>query len=265
MEYLNLAQSLARSAGELILSKMGEGILTEEKSSSFDVVTEVDKESELLIRKGIADHYPDHRFLGEEETYLNGSSLEEIVADAKSKPYVWIVDPIDGTSNFVQGIPGFTVSIALACEGEMLVGVVYDPCADEMFWAVKDQGAFLNGKRIHVSDKEGLNTSVIATGFPSSMEARLAVYGGLGKLIHECRTIRSLGSAARHLAYVGASRLDGFWENGLKAWDVAAGALIVKEAGGQVSDTAGNPYSLEVADIAASNARIHAPLLDCFK
>ncbi|MFX3631244.1 MAG: inositol monophosphatase [Candidatus Pristimantibacillus sp.] len=265
MDYLNLAKSLAISAGELIKSRMGEQFLVEEKSSAFDVVTEVDKLSENLIREGIAAHYPDHQFLGEEEMFLSGDSLEEVLSGSVDEPYLWIVDPIDGTSNFVQGIPGFTVSIALACKGELIVGVVYDPCADEMFWAEKGQGAFMNGKRIEVSGKKTLETCVIATGFPSNMEARLAVYNGLGKLIHQCRTIRSLGSAARHLAYVGAARLDGFWENGLKAWDVAAGVLIVLEAGGQVSDTSGNPYSLKTMDIVTTNGQVHSSLLDCLK
>lgn len=265
MEFIALAQSLARSAGALILSRMGEQVTAEEKSSAFDVVTQVDKDCEQLIREGILSHHLDHEILGEEDTFLAQKSLEEVLSAVKKDTYLWIVDPIDGTSNFVQGIAGFTVSIALAYNGELLLGVVYDPSSDEMFSAVKNEGAFLNGKPIHVSNKTGLHTSVIATGFPSQMDARLAVYNGLGKLIHECRTIRSLGSAARHLAYVGAGRLDGFWENGLKTWDVAAGVLIVQEAGGQVSDTSGNPYSLNTLHIVSTNGLVHESLLDCLK
>lgn len=263
MEFITLAQSLARKAGTLILSRMGEQVLAEEKSSSFDVVTQVDKDSEQLIREGILSEYPDHEILGEEDTFIAQKLLEDVLAAVKKDTYMWIVDPLDGTNNFVQGIAGFTVSIALSYNGEILLGVVYDPCSDEMFYAVKNEGAYLNGKQIHVSDKAGLHTSVIATGFPSQMDARLAVYNGLGKLIQRCRTIRSLGSAARHLAYVGAGRLDGFWENGLKTWDVAAGVLIVQEAGGQVSDTSGNPYSLNTLHIVSTNGQVHESLLDC--
>lgn len=265
MEFMKLAQSLARSAGALIISRMGEQILAEEKSSTYDVVTQVDKDSEQLIREGILSEYPDHEILGEEDTFIGQKLLEEVLSSVKNDTYLWIVDPIDGTNNFVQGIAGFTVSIALAYNGELLLGVVYDPSSDEMFSAVKSEGAFLNGKQIHVSDKTGLRTCVVATGFPSQMDARLAVYKGLGKLILQCRTIRALGSAARHLAYVGAGRLDAFWENGLKTWDVAAGVLIVQEAGGQISDTSGKPYSLNTLDIVSSNGHVHESLLECLK
>lgn len=263
MGYLELAETLARSAGSLIRKRMVEPIVEEEKSSSFDVVTEVDKEAEQWIRQGIHDQFPDHGFLGEEEAYVSGKSLQSVLSEAAEKPFLWIVDPIDGTSNFVQGIPGFTVSIALAINGELAVGVVYDPCADELFSAEKGRGAFLNGKPILVSEKEQLNTSVVATGFPSDMASRLAVYNGLGKLLQQCRTIRSLGSAARHLAYVAAGRLDGFWENGLKCWDMAAGVLLVQEAGGQITDSSGSSFQLTTSDIVSSNGRIHAQLLDC--
>lgn len=265
MDFITLAQSLARSAGELILSRRDEQVLAEEKSSTFDVVTQVDKDSEQLIREGILSQYPDHVILGEEDHYDSKDLLEDVLSAAKKDTYMWIVDPIDGTNNFVQGIAGFTVSIALSYNGEILLGVVYDPSSDEMFSAVKNEGAYLNGKPIHVSDKTRLQTSVIATGFPSHMDARLAVYKGLGKLIHECRTIRSLGSAARHLAYVGAGRLDGFWEYGLKTWDVAAGVLIVQEAGGHISDTSGNAYSLNTLHIVSTNGQVHESLLDCLK
>ncbi|WP_245856100.1 inositol monophosphatase family protein [Paenibacillus rigui] len=265
MTYLETAQMMARTAGSLIKQRMDSGFATEEKSSSFDVVTEVDKASEELIRKGILLQHPDHRFLGEEESFVSGKPLQEVLLEAQNEPFLWVVDPIDGTSNFVQGIPGFTVSIALACRGELTVGVVYDPVLDEMFWAEKGQGAYLNGKPIQVASADQLGRSVIATGFPSNMQARGAVYNGLGRLLEQCRTIRSLGSAARHLAYVGAGRLHGFWENGLNAWDVAAGALIVQEAGGTVTDTRGEAYSLLTRDITASNGRIHEAFVSCLE
>lgn len=263
MEYLDFAETLAKSAGSLIMKRMEGPIAAEEKSSSFDVVTEVDKEVEQWIRESINNHFPEHHFLGEEEAYVSGQSLQSVLSEAVKKPFLWIVDPIDGTSNFVQGIPGFTVSIALAVKGELTVGAVYDPCAGELFSAVKGGGAFLNGRPLHVSVKERLNESVVATGFPSDMPSRMAVYSGLGNLLQQCRTIRSLGSAARHLAYVAAGRLDGFWENGLKCWDMAAGVLLVQEAGGHVTDCSGGQYQLAASDIVSSNGRIHDLLLDC--
>lgn len=265
LTYLETAQTMARTAGSLIKNRMGSGFATEEKSSSFDVVTEVDKASEELIRQGILLQYPDHKFLGEEESFLSGKPLQEVLQEARNEAYLWVVDPIDGTSNYVQGIPGFTVSIALVCYGELTVGVVYDPCSDEMFWAEKGKGAFLNGTRIQVASADELGRSVIATGFPSKMESRHAVYNALGRLLEQCRTIRSLGSAARHLAYVAAGRLHGFWENGLNAWDVAAGVLLVLEAGGTVSDTRDEAYSLLTRDIAASNGRIHEAFVHCLE
>ncbi|RTE10770.1 inositol monophosphatase [Paenibacillus whitsoniae] len=263
MSHLEIAQVMAKIAGEMIKSKMGSGFITEDKSSSFDVVTEVDKASEQLIRQGILEKFPSHHFLGEEESFLSGRPLAEVLAEATSEPYLWIVDPIDGTSNYVQGIPGFTVSIGLACYGQLQLGVIYDPCGDELFWAEKGKGAFLNGKPIHVSPVNELGRSVVATGFPSKMEARRAVYEGLGRLIEQCRTIRSLGSAARHLAYVASGRLHAFWENGLNAWDMAAGVLIIQEAGGTVTDAKGNEYSLLTTDVVGSNGHLHAPVLQC--
>ncbi|WP_248924657.1 inositol monophosphatase family protein [Paenibacillus hamazuiensis] len=263
MSHLETAQAIAKTAGAMIRLKLDSGFATEEKSSAFDVVTEVDKESERLIRGGILEKYPEHRFLGEEESFVSGRSMAEFLEEAKEVPYLWIVDPIDGTSNFVQGIPGFTVSIALACFGELELGVVYDPCADELFWAEKGKGAFLNGRPIRVSATAELARSVIATGFPSKMEARREVYRGLGNLLEKCRTIRSLGSAARHLAYVAAGRLHGFWENGLNAWDIAAGVLLIREAGGTVTDTGGGAYTLQTTDVAGSNGHIHEPFLRC--
>jgi myo-inositol-1(or 4)-monophosphatase len=265
MKELETAIAIAREAGIMIKSHLGSDFITEEKSSSFDVVTEIDKASEQLIRQRLAEAFPDHAFLGEEESFSHTGELQERLERAKSEPFVWIVDPIDGTNNYVQGIPGFTVSIALACSGELRVGVIYDPCRDDVFWAEKGKGAFLNGERIHVSEIGTLGQSVVATGFPSNTKMRTAVMDSLQGIAPQCRTIRSLGSAALHLAYVASGKLGAFWEYGLNAWDIAAGVLIIEEAGGTVSDTLGNPYSLTVKHVVGTNGRIHDAMMKSLK
>jgi myo-inositol-1(or 4)-monophosphatase len=263
MKELDAAMQIAKEAGEMIKGRLGDSFETEQKSSVFDVVTEVDKASEQLIRSRIAQYFPTHKFLGEEESFVQTAPLEQRIEQASAEPYVWIVDPIDGTSNYVQRIPGFTVSIGLACKGEMTVGVIYDPCRDELFWAEKGKGAFMNGVPICVAATQQLSHSVVGTGFPSDREMRAAVMRGLERVGAECRTLRALGSAALHMAYVASGKLTAFWEYGLHVWDVAAGALIVQEAGGSVTDVEGRPYSLATEHLMCSNGRIHAALQEC--
>ncbi|MFD0680237.1 MULTISPECIES: inositol monophosphatase family protein [unclassified Paenibacillus] len=265
MSYLEAAERIAREAGIMIKSKLGTDFVTEEKSSAFDVVTEIDRASEQLIRERLAEVFPDHAFLGEEESFANEELLENRLERAKSEPFIWIVDPIDGTSNYVQGIPGFTVSIALACNGEIMVGVIYDPSRDDMYSAEKGKGATLNGKPIRVSQVETLGQSVVATGFPSKKKTRDAVMKSLQEIGPQCRTIRALGSAAQHLAFVASGKLAAFWEYGLNAWDIAAGVLIIEEAGGTVTDTLGNPYSLTVKHIVGTNGHIHDAMMQTLK
>jgi myo-inositol-1(or 4)-monophosphatase len=176
------------------------------------------------------------------------------------------VDPIDGTTNFVHGFPGCSVSIALAYRGEVIVGVIYDPLHDEMFTASKNQGAFLNGNPIQVSKEDSLAISLLATGFPGDKQwAREVNLRGMAALVPICRNIRAVGSAALHLAYVACGRLSGFWEIDLNAWDLAAGSLIVQEAGGNVTDTLGSEYALDVRHIAATNGKIHNELVRVLK
>lgn len=265
MSFLEAAKQVAIEAGDFIKTRQIEGFSMEEKSSAFDVVTEVDRASEQLIRSKIKEIAPDHAFLGEEESFGHNLPLAERLEQAKSEPYIWIVDPIDGTNNYVQGITGYTVSIALACYGEITVGVIYDPSQGQLFYAEKGMGAYRNGQPITVSDVDQLNQSVIGTGFPSNPIARAAVLSGLQEVSLHCRTIRSLGSAALHLAYVASGQITAFWENGLNAWDVAAGVLIVQEAGGMASDTRGQAYSLSTSDVFCSNGKIHQDLLQCLR
>jgi len=263
MSYLEIACNAARIAGEMILSQVSTGIISEKKSSNFDVVTEIDKLSEQMIRDFILEAHPEHSLLGEEESFAAEKPLSQVLQDARDVPFLWIVDPIDGTANFIHGIPGFTISIALACKGEIILGVVYDPCRDELFWAEKGKGSFCNGKQISISEAEKAIDCMIATGFVSTSAFREVNIASMDSIGKEFRSIRVLGSAALHLAYVACGRLGAFWQYGLSVWDIAAGVLLVKEAGGAVTNTTGNVYSLSDQNIIASNSKVHSTVLNC--
>ncbi len=265
MNHLEIAKRIARDAGAMIKSRLGTSYVTDEKSSSFDLVTEIDRASELMIRQRIEEQYPGHTFLGEEESFGSGERFVGRLEQASAEPFLWIVDPIDGTSNFVHNMPGFTVSIALACRGELTAGVIYDPCSDEMYWAAKGQGAFVNGKRISVSNVDRLEQTLLGTGFPTDERARAVGVECLGELSGKCRSIRSLGSAALQLAYVASGKLGAYWEYGLNVWDTAAGVILIQEAGGTVTDTAGRPFDLFTKNIVASNGFVHQPMLACMQ
>lgn len=263
MSYLETACKAAKEAGKMILSRRGGELATEEKSSSFDVVTEFDKKAEQMIRASILESYPDHAFLGEEETFLSSRPLHEVLEAAVDIPFLWIVDPIDGTTNFVHEIPGFTVSIALARKGELVLGVIYDPSRDELFWAEQGKGAYLNGNPVKVSTADHAAESVIATGFmPAYRELNIPSLASFGK---QFRGIRVLGSAALHMAYVACGRLGAFWQYGLNAWDMAGGIVLVREAGGMVTDIEGGEYRLPVQHIICSNGKVHPTVISCLK
>ncbi len=256
-----VAVNIASKAGEWIQSKLGNHQSVKEKQSGQDLVTEVDKGAEKLIRKLILTYFPDHQILGEEGVEPGAEASKQALEAMKDAEYLWIVDPIDGTTNFIHGFPFFSVSIALVHKGEIIVGVVYDPSNDEMFVAEKGKGAYAHGKRMQVDPAQNLSQSLVATGFPA--DAKVALPRNLNTIAHvapKVRNIRSGGSAALHLAYVAAGRLSGYWEMGLSAWDIAAGALLVQEAGGQITDYDGNPFTIAVRDIIASNGSIHQEL-----
>jgi len=257
-----VAINCAAKAGEWIMTKLGNFEKLEQKYSSSDLVTEVDKGSERLIRKLILTHFPHHSFLGEEGVEPGSEASKQALHNESDAEYLWIVDPIDGTTNFVHGFPFFCVSIALAYKGEVIVGVIYDPVRDELFIAEKGKGAYVHGKRLAVSSELTLAESLIATGFPPDIKGALPLnLKGIQQLAPQVRNIRVAGSAALHLAYVAAGRLSGFWEINLNSWDLAAGALIIQEAGGRVTDDLGQPYHLAVRNIVASNGHIHDNLL----
>ncbi|MDR6885089.1 inositol monophosphatase family protein [Bacillus sp. 3255] len=256
-----VAINTAAKAGEWIKSKMGDINRIDTKYSPQDLVTEVDKGSEKLIRNLIMTHFPNHSILGEEGVEPGPEASARALQAMIEEEYLWIVDPIDGTTNFVHGFPFFSVSIALAHKGEIIVGVVYDPSRDELFVAEKGKGAYMHGKKALVSEEDRLSSSLVATGFPADRNGALPInLKGVQALAPKVRNLRVAGSAALHLAYVATGRLSGFWEVGLNAWDIAAGALLIQESGGQVTDTEGRPYNLAVRNVLATNGHIHDEL-----
>lgn len=218
-----LAIGWAKEVGKIHLSYFrGTNLGIETKSNIFDVVTRADKQGEAFLLERIQKFFPGHGVLGEESGAHSGTG-----------DYLWVLDPLDGTNNFSQGLPVFTVSIGLQYKGEAIIGVVYAPYFDEMYTAVKGQGAFLNGKRLRVSDKSALEESVLGTGFPYDKDVNPDNNAGnLAAILPHLRGVRRMGSAAYDLACVAAGFLDGYWELALHSWDICAGALLVEEAGG---------------------------------
>lgn len=253
MEYLEIAKLAAVEAGKIHKKYFGGDFSASTKSSSFDIVTVADVESEKAIVSKIKEFCPDHNFLGEENSYEKTSS-----------EYTWIIDPLDGTNNFASGLPIFGCSIALAKKDTVIAGVVYNAVADEMYYASVGGGAFLNSKPIHVSNSQTLQQSILITGF----------YYDRGQKMIDCLErikqfffkpimgLRRLGAAALDLCFVAAGRAAGFWEFELNPWDFAAGILVVAEAGGLVTDKENNPVKLEKSYIVASNSKIHSQMLE---
>ncbi len=245
----------ARDAGKLIVRAMQdlERIEVTRKSAN-DYVSQVDRTAENIILQLLKKAYPDHAFVAE-ESGLNGREGAE---------FTWFIDPLDGTTNFLRGIPHYCISICCTVRGRPEHAVVYDPVRDEEFTATRGGGAQLSGRRIRVSKRPGLDEALLGTGIPFRPEQEAwaeQYFPMLEKLAGETAGIRRAGSAALDLAYVAAGRFDGFWESGLKAWDIAAGALLVQEAGGMVSDFAGNHDYLKNGNIIAANPKIQKILL----
>ncbi|MCG7408479.1 inositol monophosphatase [Paenibacillus sp. ACRRX] len=261
-----VAVNCAAKAGEWIKSRLGQFKKLSIKSSMHDLVTEVDKGAEVMIRKLIMTHFPHHEILGEESVEPGRDASQRALEQAQKAEYLWIIDPLDGTTNFVHGFPYFSVSIALAHKGEVIVGVVYDPIRDELFVAEKGKGAYVHGAPMEVAKETELSDSLIASGFPTERERALPLnLAGIQALAPQVRNIRTSGSAALHMAYVAAGRLTGFWELNLNAWDLAAGSLLIAESGGRLTDTHGNPYHLAVRDIVGTNGHIHDAMIHVLK
>lgn len=264
--YTAVAINAAAKAGEFIKSRQGTVKELGTKSSAQDLVTEVDKGAEQMIRRLVLTHYPDHAILGEEGVVPGADAVTAALEEAKENEFLWIVDPVDGTTNFVHGFPFYAVSIALAVRGELTVGVIYDPLRDEMFVAEKGKGAYVHGVKTAVSSETSLGDSLIALGFPPDRQvAQPANLAALQNILPKVRGIRAGGSAALHLAYVAAGRVSAYYEVGLSPWDCAAGVLLVKESGGQVTDTQGNPYHIGTRHVVASNGHIHEDIVSSLK
>ena len=245
---MEVAIHAAREAGTVLQERRHQFDVREKGLS--DLVTDVDLAAQDTIRRAIHARFPDHDFLGEE-------------ADAQpSGDHVcrWIVDPLDGTTNYVHGHPFYSVSVALEVEGELALGVVYDPNRDECFTATAGRGACADGEAIHVSAQTELCRALLVTGFPADVARSRRNVDHFVAMIQHCQAIRRLGSAALNLAYVACGRLDGYWETSLHPWDAAAGVLFVREAGGQVTRLDGTPYDLYRPELLATNGRIHSAM-----
>jgi myo-inositol-1(or 4)-monophosphatase len=249
--FLTTAIEAVVHAGDIMMSRFGTGIRIDKKGT-IDLVTEVDVAIERSFREMVGERFPDHAVLGEE---MGGSM-------APPSGPCWVFDPIDGTTNFAHGLPIFCASLALEIDGVAQVAAVYDPTRRELFTAERGSGAFLNGRRLQVSDARALVDAVLVTGFPYDVHQRVdEIVGLFAAFVGQARAVRRLGSAAIDLCYVAAGRMDGFWESDLKAWDIAGGALIVEQAGGRVTDMSGAPFSSRAGRVLASNTFLHDAML----
>ena len=251
MDCLDIARKAALEAGNLLKGYLGKVGEVEYKAKN-SLVTEADRIAEDLIIEIISDRYPTHGILAEE----SGIEREE-------SNYLWIIDPLDGTTNFTHSYPFFSVSIALEIDGELKIGLVYDPMKDEMFIGERGKGALMNDKEIYVSDTLNVEESNLCTGFIHTadwmVEENLRHFGNF---IRRARAVKRDGSAALDLCYVACGRYDGFWELGLNPWDTAAGYLIVEEAGGRVTKLRGEKYSINDQEILATNGKIHDEMMN---
>ena len=252
---LTIALNAARKAGEIIeLALERIDTLRIEAKGRNDFVSEIDRKAEIEIMYHLKKAYPDHSFIGEEGG-VSGNSKSD---------YAWIIDPLDGTTNFLHGIPHFSVSIACTYKGQLQHAVVLDPVKREEFTASRGKGATLNGRRMRVTERRGLEGALIGTGVPFNgyaLEHIDAYLGCLKEIAGQTAGIRRAGSAALDLAYVAAGRFDGFWETGLKPWDMAAGVLLIKEAGGMISDFKGGNTYMDYGNVVCANPKVFKPLL----
>lgn len=251
LQWKSFAVDLARKSGLLLKDKFNHTHEIEYKGD-INIVTEADKMSESLIIESIRREYPRHGILSEESPSISGTEKLR-----------WIIDPLDGTTNYAHGYPVFCVSIALEKEDQVILGVIYDPMRDDMFVAVHNEGVFLNERKMTASSEENISRSLLATGFPydirDSKENNLSYFNSMALSV---QAIRRAGAAALDLAYLAAGRFDGFWELKLKPWDTSAGCLMVEEAGGKVTDLFGKTWNITSPHLLASNGLIHQQMMD---
>jgi myo-inositol-1(or 4)-monophosphatase len=251
-QFLTVAQEAAHQAGTLLRANWQKPKTVEIKTDIVDLVTNVDKAADTLITNILRTRFPTHKVIAEESA-----------VSGQESPYRWYIDPLDGTTNFAHGFPHFAVSIALAYESQMIVGVVYDPLRDETFCASRGNGATLNGNPIHVSHVPALEQALVLTGFPYDRRLRSEFYLRFYQaFMVRSQGVRRSGSAALDLCYVACGRADGFWEWRLHPWDTAAGSLMIEEAGGKVSNFFGGPFDVYGEQTLASNGVLHQEMIE---
>jgi myo-inositol-1(or 4)-monophosphatase len=249
---LNFATQIARDAGALLVQRLGSAKVS--TKGDINLVTEADIAAENLIIERIRSHYPQHGILAEE-------SGEAALVGGKRAEWKWIIDPLDGTTNYAHGYPCFCVSIAVEHAGELEIGVVYDPMRAEMFAAERGRGATLNDRKIHVSSVDDLSQAMLCTGFPYNVRERPDFAREFTNFTMIAQAVRRDGSAALDLAYVACGRFDGFWEDGLSPWDIAAGALLIAEARGKVTNFKDEPLDIYNEQVLATNGLLHDPMM----
>lgn len=253
-----LAGRIMLEGRKKMVGNLEEGVVS--KMGSRDIVTEYDTLCQTKIYEEIKSRFPEHAFLGEEDVEPGRDAATEAIRKLSLEDHLWIVDPIDGTTNFAHNMPLAGVIIAYCVKGECMFGLIYDPFADEMFTAWRGKGAFLNGKSISVDSISELKNAVLCTGSPPNIDSLNGCLKASLALSSQCRTVRILGSAAINLAWVACGRLSCYFETDMNVWDVAAGSLLVEEAGGKVTDVYGSPYKLETRSYVCSNGKIHSEL-----
>lgn len=251
--------NVAREAGGVLIDRLGRTLQVSHKGA-IDLVTEADLASEKLIIERIRSYYPRHAILAEE----SGASDQDS-ANQNTSEWKWIIDPLDGTTNYAHGYPCFCVSIGVERAGKLELGVIYDPLRNEMFAAERGQGASLNNRSIHVSEVGELGRAMLCTGFPYNVRERPNFARDFSNFTMNAQAVRRDGSAALDLAYIACGRFDGFWEDGLNPWDVGAGVLLIEEAGGRVTNYEGASLDIYSPRVLASNGLIHESMMQVLR
>lgn len=263
-EIVRVGESAARAAGEIMLAGSKEFNIDTliQKAGDRDVLTEYDTKAQIKIKEVILQSFPSHNFLGEEDVAPGREAAVDAISQNVTASNLWIVDPIDGTTNFAHSMPLSGVIITYAQSGIIKMGIVFDPFRDEMYIAYKDKGSYMNNERIRVDRAATIAQSVLCTGSPPNIDSLNGCLRAQQALSSKCRTIRIIGAAALNVAWTANGRMSAYFETDMNVWDVAAGALLITEAGGKVTDIDGQPYTLSTRSFVASNGLIHEELLE---